>query len=299
MGHPPSNAATTRKREQNRVLKHSARPKRGEASNKLLESSLLATKLPLGEEEKMSRWLKAVPVMLALAALSIFAASCGNSSQARVRFVHAIQDAGPLDIDVNGTQDFTNISFREIQPNQPGYTNVPSGTDTLEGFAANTTTEAFSNSAGWGAGAAYTLVATGFQTGTNGSNVVLLSIPDNIPTPPAGDVEFRIIHASPSGPGTVDVYIELNPSSGPELPITLQGLAYTQASQYMSFVYNPNQDPIPPGFTVYVTASGSMVPIISETLDPGAAGAVRTLVLTDSQDGTTMDPLYLELTDAD
>jgi len=260
---------------------------------------LLATKLPLGEEEKMSRWLKAVPVMLALAALSIFAASCGNSSQARVRFVHAIQDAGPLDIDVNGTQDFTNISFREIQPNQPGYTNVPSGTDTLEGFAANTTTEAFSNSAGWGAGAAYTLVATGFQTGTNGSNVVLLSIPDNIPTPPAGDVEFRIIHASPSGPGTVDVYIELNPSSGPELPITLQGLAYTQASQYMSFVYNPNQDPIPPGFTVYVTASGSMVPIISETLDPGAAGAVRTLVLTDSQDGTTMDPLYLELTDAD
>jgi hypothetical protein len=299
MGHPPSNAATTQKREQNRVLKHSARLEPGEASNKLLESSLLATKLPLGEEEKMSRWLKAVPVMLALAALSIFAASCGNSSQARVRFVHAIQDAGPLDIDVNGTQDFTNISFREIQPNQPGYTNVPSGTDTLEGFAANTTTEAFSDSAGWGAGAAYTLVATGFQTGTNGSNVVLLSIPDNIPTPPAGDVEFRIIHASPSGPGTVDVYIELNPSSGPELPITLQGLAYTQASKYMSFVYNPNQDPIPPGFTVYVTASGSMVPIISETIDPGAPGAVRTLVLTDIQGGTGMDPLYLELTDTD
>jgi hypothetical protein len=299
MGHPPSNAATTQKREQNRALKHSARLEPGEASNKLLESFLLATKLPLGEEEKMPRWLKAVPVMLALAPLCIFAASCGNSSQARVRFVHAIQDAGPLDIDVNGTQDFTNISFREIQPNQPGYTNVPSGTDTLEGFAANTTTEAFSDSAGWGAGAAYTLVATGFQTGKNGSNVVLLSIPDNIPTPPAGDVEFRIIHASPSGPGTVDVYIELNPSSGPELPITLQGLAYTQASKYMSFVYNPNQDPIPPGFTVYVTASGSMVPIISETLDPGAAGAVRTLVLTDSQDGTTMDPLYLELTDAD
>ena len=245
----------------------------------------------------MSRWLKAVPVMLALAALSIFAASCGNSSQARVRFVHAIQDAGPLDIDVNGTQDFTNISFREIQPNQPGYTNVPSGTDTLEGFATNTNTEAFSDSVGWRAGASYTLVATGFQTG---SNVVLLSVPDNIPTPPAGDVEFRIIHASPSGPGTVDVYIELNPSSGPELPITIQGLAYTQASQYMSFVYNPNQDPMAPGFTVYVTASGNMQKpyLINETIKPGAAGAVFTLVLTDSPYGTTMDQSYLELTDA-
>ena len=299
MGHPPSNAATTQKQEQNRVLKHSARLEPGEASNKLLESFLLATKLPLGEQEKMSRWLKAVPVMLALAALSIFAASCGNSSQARVRFVHAIQDAGPLDIDVNGTQDFTNISFREVQPNQPGYTNVPSGTDTLEGFAANTTTEAFSDSVGWGAGAAYTVVATGFsQSGKNGINVVLLSIPDNIPTPPAGDVAFRIIHASPSGPGTVDVYIELNPSSGPELPITIQGLAYTQASKYLSFAYNPNQDPIPPGFTVYVTASGSMDPIINEQIYPGAAGAVFTLVLTDNPYGTTMDTSYLELTDA-
>ncbi len=247
----------------------------------------------------MSRWLKAVPLMLALAAVSIFAASCGNSNQARVRFVHAIQDAGALDIDVNGTREFTDISFREVLPNQPGYTNVPSGTDTMEGFLTGTTTEAFSDTASWGGGAEYTVVATGFETGTNGANVVLLSIPDNIPTPPAGDVAFRIIHASPSGPGTVDVYIELNPNSGPALPITIQGLAYMQASQYINFAYNPNDDPIPPGFTVYVTASGSMDPIITEMINPGAAGAVRTLVLTDVQGGTAMDPDYLELTDTD
>jgi len=248
----------------------------------------------------MSRWLKAVPLMLALAAVSIFAASCGNSTQARVRFVHAIQDAGALDIDVNGTQDFTNISFREVLPNQPGYTNVPSGTDTMEGFLTGTTTEAFTGTANWSGGAAYTVVATGFETGTNGANVVLLSILDNIPTPPAGDVAFRIIHASPSGPGTVDVYIELNPSSGPELPITIQGLAYTQASQYISFAYNPNDDPIPPGFTVYVTASGSMTPLFpGEQINPGAAGAVSTLVLTDNPYGTSMDALFLELTDTD
>lgn len=255
----------------------------------------------MGDQEKMSRWLRAVPLMLALATLSLFAASCGNSNPARVRFVHAIQDAAALDIDVNGTQEFSDISFREVLPNQPGYTNVPSGSDTVEGFATGTTTEAFSESVGWSAGAQYTAIATGFETGTNGSNVVLLSIQDDIPSPPADEVAFRVINASPSGPSAVDIYIDLNPSSGPVQPITIQGLAYTQASGYISLPYNPNQDPIPPGFTVYVTATGNTQPpyIIDQTIDPGVGGSVRTLVLTDSPFGTSMDPFYIELDDAD
>jgi len=253
----------------------------------------------------MSRLLQALSLTLALAALSIFAASCGSNGQARIRFVQAIQDASALDIDVSNsnvtpTQDFTNISFLGVQPNQPGYTSVPSGSDTLTGFLTGTTTQVFSDTVGWADGSQYTVIATGFsETGINGSNVVILSIPDNIPTPPAGDVSFRVIHASPSGPSAVDVYIELNPSSGPGLPITIQSLAYTQASNYVSFAFNPNNDTTPPGYTVYVTASGSMKPIISEPIYPAAAGAVRTLVLTDVQDGTTMNSTFLELSDLD
>jgi hypothetical protein len=106
-----------------------------------------------------------------------------------------------------------------------------------------------------------------------------------------------VIHASPSGPGAVDVYIELNPNTAPTPPITFQGLAYTQASPYASFAINPNDQPLPPGFTVYVTASGSLTPIIAEQISPGVIGAVRTLVLTDVQNGTTMSSSFLELTD--
>ncbi len=272
--------------------------------DKLLKSYLLTTKLAFGDL-RMSRWLKALPLTLALAALSIFAASCGSSGPAQVRFVQAIQDAPALDIDVSNsnvtpTQDFTNISFLGVQPNQPGYTSVPSGSDTLTGFLTGTTTQVFNDTVGWASGSQYTVIATGFsETGTNGSNVVILSIPDNIPTPPAGDVSFRVIHASPSGPGAVDVYIALNPSSGPGLPITIQGLAYTQASNYVSFAFNPNNDTTPPGYTVYVTPSGSMKPIISEPIFPATAGAVRTLVLTDVQHGTTMNSTFLELSDVD
>jgi uncharacterized protein DUF4397 len=279
------------------------RSKPGESPHKLLKSFLLTTKRLL-ENLRMSRWLKAVSLTLALAALSVFATSCG-SSNTQIRFVHAIQDAGALDVDVSGpnvsnTPEFTNISFLGIQPNQPGYTSIPSSTNAIEGLLTGTTTEVFSDSVGWSGGSQHTVIATGFsQTGSNGSNVVLMSITDVIPTPPTGDVSFRVIHASPSGPGAVDVYIELNPNNGPGLPITIQGLAYTQASNYVSFSFNPNNDPTPPGYTVYVTASGSMTPIISEGIYPANAGAVRTLVLTDVQNGTSMRPLFLELSDAD
>ncbi|MGD0213244.1 MAG: DUF4397 domain-containing protein [Terriglobales bacterium] len=259
----------------------------------------------------MSRWSKALSLRFmsalfvalacfALAFLSIFAASCGNTGPARVRFVHAIEDAGAMDVDINGSQDFVDISFLGVLPNQPGYTSVPSGNDTLEAFATGTSTEVFTSTLGLGASVDYSVVATGFsKTGTDGSNVVLLSIPDNTPTPPAADVGFRVIHASPSGP-TVDVYIELNPSNGPVAPIAIQGLAYTQASKYVFLVYNPDNDQPPPGFTVYVTQSGSLTPIIAEPINPGALGAVRTLVLTDVQNGNppAMSSSFLELSDA-
>jgi hypothetical protein len=257
----------------------------------------------------MSRLLKALPLTLALAVLTIVTASCGSSNApAQVRFVHAIQDAPALDIAVTGPNtasmpEFTHLSFLDVQPAQPGYTSVPSGSDTVAAVLTGKTTPVFTDPVSWGVGAHYTVVATGFsQTGTNGSNVVLLSIPDSIPTPPSGDVEFRVIHASPSGPdgkgGAVDVYIELNPNTGPGLPIAIQGLTYKQVSKYLTFTFNPNNATPPPGFTVYVTAPGNAAQIyIAEFLSPSTAGAVRTLVLTDAPTGNTMNSTYLELSD--
>jgi hypothetical protein len=250
----------------------------------------------------MSRLLKALPLTLALTAVSIFAASCGSSNApAQVRFVHAIQDAPALDINVTGphttsTPEFIHVSFLGVQPTQPGYTSVPSGSDTVAGVLTGTTTPVFTATLGWGAGAHYTVVAT--KTAANDSNVALLSIPDNIPSPPSGDVEFRVIHASPGGPNSVDVYIELNPNTGPGLPIAIQGLTYKQASKYLTFTFNPNNASPPPGFKVYVTASGDTKTIyIAEFLSPSSAGAVRTLVLTDAPTGGAMNSTFLELSD--
>src|SRR5260370_12188965 len=93
----------------------------------------------------MFRLLKALPLTLALAALSIFATSCGSSSSAQARFVNAIQNTvvygNGLDVEVNGTKKFTGVTF----PNPPAstYTSVAPGSDTLLGLQTATTTQAF------------------------------------------------------------------------------------------------------------------------------------------------------------
>jgi hypothetical protein len=252
----------------------------------------------------MSCSLKALPLRLALAAFSVFTASCGSNQPAQVRFVHAIQDGAAMDIQITGpnqvtpTLAFTHISFLGVQPNQPGYTAVPSGADKIEGFLTGTTNVGFNSaSLNLAGGQHYTLVGTGLLA--NGQNATILAVPDNIPAPSAGFVAFRVIHASPSGPDAVDVYVLLNPATGPRGNPAFSGVAYQQASGYILFPYNPNNNPIPPGFTVYVTAKGSTTPIyISESISPANTGAaVRTLVLTDVQNGNSMNSTFLELSD--
>ncbi len=255
----------------------------------------------------MSRWLKALPLSLALAALGIFATSCGSSNQAQIRFVHAIQDAPALDIAVYGPQQidgmqlFADIGFRGFLPSA-GYENVFSDTDTIEGFVNPTdTTSVFSAPVNWGAGLHYTVIATGFSaTGANGSNVVLQSILDDNSPPASGSVEFRVINASPhSPPGGVDVYIDPIPVQSMGNPV-LSGLAYQQVSEYVSLAFFPdnNSNNINYGYELYVTQSGSTAPIFSQYLDP-ANNTIHTLVLTDVQGGNAMNPLALELTDLD
>jgi hypothetical protein len=258
----------------------------------------------------MFRCLTAVSFTLALAFLSIFAASCSSNSPANVRFVHAIQDGAAMDIDINGTLEFTNVSFLGVQPNQPGYTSVPSGNDTIEGLLAGTSTIGFgSTSVNWSSGTAYTVVATGFVTCTQPCtpNATILSIPDNNGAPPSNDVEFRFIHASPSGPPggypMVDIYVALYAGeiAGQPCPpaagtLAVSGLTYTQASGYFQTEYNPNDVDQFLGYEIFVTPAGSTTPVFCEQVIP-ADGSIHTLILTDVQKGTAMSPSFLELAD--
>jgi hypothetical protein len=240
----------------------------------------------------MFRLLRVLPLTLALAALSFFATSCGSSSSAQARFVNAIQNAAVygngLDVEVNGTKKFGPVTFPNASAST--YTSVPSGNDTILGLQTGTTTQVFSDTANLSSGKQYTLVATGFANGSGG-NVVLLSIPDTNTAPASGNVEFRVIHASPSGPSAVDVYIEPEPFSGNLTPpAAISSLAYQATSSYVTLPFDSS------GWVLYVTAAGSTIPIFSQTIN-NPTGSIRTLILTDVENGSSMNPAFLELND--
>src|SRR5271155_3638396 len=113
-----------------------SRSRPGNPLDKLIKS-LLLTK-PFGES-RMFRWLLALPLTLALVASSIFLASCSSSGTSPVRVLNAIPDGPEVDVSVNGSKSFTQLSFESISPGtQPGYTNVPSGGVTVQAFLTGT-----------------------------------------------------------------------------------------------------------------------------------------------------------------
>jgi len=251
----------------------------------------------------MLRLLKALPLTLAIAAVCIVATSCGSNNGTRARFVNAIENTfeygGALDVEVNGTQQFTGVPFQTASAST--YIPIPSGNVTIEGFESPGVTNAvFTDSTTLSSGTEYTEVAAG-QAGGTGTNVVLLSLSDDNTLPEDGTLNIRVINASyNSPPGGVDIWIEPTPYPfAVKEPATIQNLAYKSVSGYVKVSYNtaPGE-----GFTVFVYTAGGGTELFSNTTAVTVSGSVSsasvcTLVLTDNPNGSAMSPFILKLDD--
>jgi Domain of unknown function (DUF4397) len=239
----------------------------------------------------MLRLLKTLPLVLALAALSIFA-SCGGSSNAQVRVVHAIPDAGALDITNNGNKIFTDISFGQTQPTPPAYTSVPSGSAAIAAYVTGQTSNPVVQGTGsLSGGSQYTLLLNGF----NASNDPIAFLPDNNTQPAAANVEFRIINGSPSSPQAgVDVYI-VSPGTqlGPGVIPQISALGFAQSSAYVTIPFASG------GYELIITPSGNQTSYVDSDYQFGSSTgtAIRTFVLVDNQGGGSVSRFPLELAD--
>jgi Domain of unknown function (DUF4397) len=240
----------------------------------------------------MFRLLKALPVTLALAALSVFATSCGSSSQSQVRVVHAISDGPALDINVNTTKVFTNIAFGGVQPTPPAYTKVASGSDTLQAVDTGTTTVLIANtSASLGGSSQYTVLLTGFLNGAGANAPTFNLITDNNAVPTAGDVEIRIIDGSANTPqGGFSVYIVPPGANIVGVLPQVSGLLIGQASLYQTLNVSGNV------YEVIVTPNGNQTPIINQNYTI-TTGSIRTFVIVDNTGGGGISAFPLELAD--
>jgi len=237
----------------------------------------------------MSRLLKALSLTLALASLSIFAISCGSSSS-QLRVVDAIPDAPVgLDIQLAGKTIFTDVTFEAIEPNT-GYQKVSSGSNSFEAFQTGTTTPVInSTSMSLGGSSQYTAVMTGFYADTSGINApAAILLTDNNAAPTAGNIEFRIVDASPSAPTSVDVYIVPPGTDITTVDPQVSGLTFQQASSYQSLATAI--------YAVIVTPSGNKTPFINQDYTL-TAGQIRTLVLVDVNGGGAISPTPVELSD--
>ena len=241
----------------------------------------------------MFRLLKALPLTLAIAALSLFTSCGGNNTQ--IRIINAIPDAqGALDVYVNQNKitGTTPVNFKSIFPatNPPAtYASEPSGSDTITAYVSGATVNSVNNGPGsFNSSTQYTVVLQGFAASNNTPAVLT----DNNTAPTTNTLEYRVINASPSSPaGGVDVYIFPTGNQLPASPsipaltfgqgIYVQSLPYTAGSGY-AVVVTPHQNP--------------NVEYVDETYTP-ANESITTLVLMDVKGGGSMSQFPVAFSD--
>ena len=229
----------------------------------------------------MFRMLKILPLLFALGTLGIFATSCGTD-HSKIRLVHASPDASPVDVAVDGKTVVTNLAFGGISP-ASGYLTVTAGNRKVEVRATGTTTDLINSNVSFGSGKEYTVLVSGFV-----ANIAAIVLTDDNSAPASGNFKLRIVHASPSGPASVDVYVVAPGTDITNVTPTVSGLAYGQASGYQTATAASTE--------VIITAAANKAAIIDQTYDL-TAGQIRTLVVLDNTPGGSVNPVPLELVD--
>lgn len=167
--------------------------------------------------------------LLSAAALLILTSgfAAAQSTNARIRVVHASPDAPNVDITVNGAPVLENLPFREYSE----YLSVPAGAYSFGIRVTGTTTTVATLPATLAAGRDYTAIAMGYALGgTPGFEVVVLE--DNNTLPANNGVKIRVVHGAPGAPA-VDVYVTTPFETLTGKTATLSNVGFKVASGYL------------------------------------------------------------------
>jgi hypothetical protein len=245
----------------------------------------------------MLRVTRILPILFALALLSLFV-SCG-SDHANIRFVHAAVSSGPpdvaLDVAIDGKIVAPGVAYRGVAP-ATGYLTLSAGSHKVQMSTTGTTDDLISSTISFASGRHFTLLATGFiqSPADPNFNIAAILLTDDLSAPSAGNVKFRILHAAPYDGVTanlpnIDVYIVPPSTDIATVTPNISNLPYGQASSYQSVPATSNE--------VIVTQAGSKSAIVTQTFDTLAAGQIRTLVVVNDQDTTSVSATPVVLDD--
>jgi hypothetical protein len=203
-----------------------------------------------------------------IAALGL--AACGddddNDIVARLRVVHLSPDASAADVFVDGTREFTNVTYAV----PTDYQDVPSGTRTIRFVATGDTTTLGSSSEELELSESYTVLATGFA-----ASLTPLLLSDTTDAAAEGEIRLRLVHASPST-GAVDVYVGSPTEDISAVNPTVSNVSFGDVSNYLRLDAGT--------YRIRLTAVGDTEPLIDAQLTL-SSGAVRTIIARDAAGG--------------
>ena len=157
----------------------------------------------------MKRWFLVAATLALLLGAAGGGAVLAQQDQARLRVVHAVPDAPPVDVLVDGEKEFLNVPFRGITEYKP----LTAGTHQVQVVAAGTDQPALiDTSVDLPAGRDNTFLAVGRL-----ADIEPLVLLDDNTLPPARQAKVRFVHASPNAP-PIDVAVRGGPVLFADVP---------------------------------------------------------------------------------
>lgn len=225
-------------------------------------------------------------LLLAAALAALFVSGCGGSDSSsgsgpsRLRVIHASQDAGSLDVEVQGAPFATELNYGGSFPSGGlSAASVASGANFVTVLESGTSTVLDDISASFEAGHTYTVVAAGLRTGPTADALRTIAIDEPTNELNTANTYARIVHASPNV-GAADVYITgLDDSIATATP-TVQNLSRYGVSGRIA---------LPTGaYRIRVCPTGSKTPKINITATGTAGQYVVGVLENDDSDGAVL-----------
>lgn len=217
----------------------------------------------------MDRFWKLGILCVAVVSLGIvlLGTGCGSSNNTRVRLLNAVPTQSGLDMLVASKSVATGVGYGTAS----AYTSVSSGSPNLQIEATGTTTALVNQSITLASKTDYTVLAMNSSSG-----VTAIVLTDNNATPASGQIEIRVINASPSL-GASDVYVVAPGTSIASVTPTVAGVAVGSATAYQSVAAG--------SYEVFFAPAGQKFVSIDSGPLTFTAGQIRTVVGLDGQTG--------------
>jgi len=193
--------------------------------------------------------------------LTLFTAGCGGGgSSASLRIVQASPDEGSVNVLVDSKTLSTDIPYA----GNTGYLSVNSGSRNLQVESTSSSTPIVNQTLNLASTTETTVIVANYS-----ANIAGIALTDNNTAPTSGDIELRIMNASPAI-GSADVYIVPSGSSLTTVAPIVTSLGFESATSYQTLTAGT--------YEIFLTAPGTKNAYLSTGQITLTSGQIRTIV---------------------